>query len=379
MIPNISTIYDRHHRATPTHPGSVVLQIAGGGKRVFVSTGVKVLPKQWDGKRGCVKNHDHADQLNAAIIEFRKRVYDLLLAQGDHTNVSDIPRLLKDGVTPTSTFTDYIARRIELRRIDEATKKRYRGWLAVFREWGGMTYFHDITAPNIRAYNEWACKRRGMDGGEVKQGTLYNYNAALRSFINDAVADELVESNPYSTKRIRIPNGAKRHVDTLTPEQVRRLEELDLHAQPKIERVRDCFLLQCYTGLAYSDLAQFDIATCQHTGGELVKRGYRQKTKTEYVFILLPKAKSILDKYGGRAPLPTNQKYNDYLKVLGSMIGYENLHSHCGRASCATLMRNAGLPMSVIQRVLGHNTITQTERYASMIDATIIEAMKSLE
>ena len=63
----------------------------------------------------------------------------------------------------------------------------------------------------------------------------------------------------------------------------------------------------------------------------------RTKTDTDFVFQLLDPALEILKKYKYRLPKISNQKYNDYLKVVGMMVGVGRLHSHMGRATAATL------------------------------------------
>lgn len=377
--PLIKLIFNRKKTATREKTAPVEIRVTLDRRQKYLGTGVSLYLGQWDAKKQEVVRRSDAYELNKRLAGFVSRTYSAATKLPDAVCLERIRDVAEREERADITFTEYIRDRIERRNIGEDTRKRYRAWLAVFERWGGMHYFHEVTARNINAFGEYVAGRVGTGGGKFKQGTVYNYHAALRSFINDAVTDEYVAANPYNVKRIKIDKGAKRHVDTLSPEQVADIERLDYSAVPCLERVRDCFLFQCYTGMCYVDAAKFSIFDCKDVNGHLVMRANRQKTQTEYMFLLLPKARALAEKYGGRLPFPCNQVYNRLLKVIGHSVGEPGLHSHMGRASCATIMRNAGLTMSVIQKVLGHTTLAQTERYASLMDSTVIEEMRRLK
>ena len=96
----------------------------------------------------------------------------------------------------------------------------------------------------------------------------------------------------------------------LTDEEFDKLKTKEL--APKLDRVRDIYLLGCSTGLRYSDLIRLD--------EEHVKNGFieivTQKTG-EFVRIPLNElAKSILDKYNNCPPRISDQKLNKYLFEL---------------------------------------------------------------
>ena len=106
-----------------------------------------------------------------------------------------------------------------------------------------------------------------------------------------------------------------------------------------IQQARDLFIFQCYTGLAYADLSSFDYSNCVEKDGKMFYHAKRTKTDTDFVFQLLTPAVELLKKYDFCLPRISNQKYNDYLKVIGEIVGVPNLHSHMGRATAATPCR----------------------------------------
>jgi integrase len=45
---------------------------------------------------------------------------------------------------------------------------------------------------------------------------------------------------------------------------------------------------------------------------------------------------------------------------------------HQLRFSCATLLLNAGTPILIVQRILGHQYVETTLRYARLYDCTVV-------
>lgn len=377
-LAKVALVFDRKKTATTSKPASIEIRVSHNYKQKYISTGIKILPKQWDKKNSMIRNHEDAELLNKSLNEQRQAVINAVQAMKDDVRLELLSESTKGREKAAECLWAYIARRIEDRNIRESTRKRYRSWFNTFKEYGKIKDWKDISKSSVIAYGEWVAKRDGITGN-FTQGTVYGHNAALKSFLTDAVADGIIDSNPYITGRVKIGRGNKRHADTLTPEQVSTLEKLDLHLTPSIERTRDIFLFQCYTGLSYSDLQEFNSEKITKTDGVKIYRGQRKKTGVEFFFVIIDKAEGILKRYNYSLPVPSNQKYNQFLKVLGLMIGVNNLHSHTGRASCATIMRNAGVSLSVIQLALGHSLAAQTEHYASLMEETAIQEMEKLK
>ena len=82
-----------------------------------------------------------------------------------------------------------------------------------------------------------------------------------------------------------------------------------------------------------------------------------------YVPILDP-ARDIMSKYANDdarkvhnyvLPRYSNQKINIYLKTIAELTGIEKeLTHHVARHTCATYLLNNGVPIEVVQNILGH-------------------------
>lgn len=87
-------------------------------------------------------------------------------------------------------------------------------------------------------------------------------------------------------------------------------------------------------------------------------------------------AKAILEKYDYELPVISNQKYNDYLKVIMYRLGInKNVTTHSGRHTFATYLINKGISIEVIPKIMGHTNVKQSQAYAKMLGVTVLKEM----
>ena len=378
-VPKVKLVYDRRHQSSPDKEGAVDLRVCFDCKQKFLSTGVKVYPRQWDSKNECVKLRNDATSLNKALSDIKNDAITLL-TEMSKTGYVDLARL-NEIFKPKAydlTFHEYMKDRISKRNVSENTRERYVSFYKVFvDEYGKMKNFSDITEAGVRDYDEWLHKRV-VNGHLMQQSTIYSHHKYLRLFIYDALTDGYVDKNPYQSKRIKIDHGESGQIPSLTIDQVEQIENLELDGF--VGKTKDLFLFQCYTGLAFSDMQKFKLSNySQDKDGNYLIKDKRTKTDTTYIFMLSEKALAIVMKYKGKIPAISNQKYNQYLKVLGQMIGVPTLHSHMGRSTFASTCLNQGMNTDVLKHCLGHVTTFETNRYATMQDETIKKAFKDIK
>lgn len=371
---NFSVVFDRMHRSTPQKCASVEFRFTCRGKQKYVSTGIKLNSTQWSKKKESIIKHEDAVSLNKMLGNYRKRAYELI-EKFTLANDFDLDRLGKMFVGDDEsgvTFLGYCKKRRNERKVCEHTKKRYDVFIKFLESWGKIVTFQDCNVSSVRSMDEYLHKQ-----GKV-QSTIYDYHKYLKLFINDAIVDGLMEQNPYKSLSFHVGKGEKQYVDCITEEQFDAIKGLQL-STPHLQKARDLFLFQCYTGLAYSDLMSFDYSNCEEVNGKWFYHAKRTKTDTDFVFQLLAPAVELLKAYEFKIPRMSNQRYNDYLKVIGQMVGVDRLHSHMGRATAATLFLSKGMPINIVARVLGHTTLRQTTRYARTLNKDVRSAFDNLE
>lgn len=385
IIPQIKFVFDRKHLASNNNKGVIDLRITYNRKQKFITTGVKCFPGEWDASRECIKSLNSQED-NAMLMKVRKRALKIIgeMVDAENIDLNAIPSLIKQKDADI-TFEDYIHKRMKAKQVSDYTKKAYHVFFSRFTEWGKMQYFRDITEANIRKWDEYlhtvTWEEKDRFGKKVtrkySQASIGSMHKNLKVFINDAMVDGYVKENPYSTKRIKIDKGSTRIDKFLTKEEIEKIESADMSTRSLTE-ARDLFLIQVFTGLSYVDLMLYDFTQCRNASDYAVFSGYRSKTGVLFTFVLTPKAKAILEKYEYNLPKLPNQKYNVKLKLVADAAGIDKqMTSHDGRRSCAYILLNAGVPISVVSRILGHSSIRQTEQaYARLLNDTIAEEIK---
>lgn len=174
--------------------------------------------------------------------------------------------------------------------------------------------------------------------------------------------------------------------------EVEKLSNLDLSDNPRLQKVRDIFLLDIFTGQRWSDagkvLSEFNNSP---TGISFTQ----DKTNVRITVPLHPKLKMHRDRLFNRYPdglvSNTNQKFNDYIKEVGELAGFTEKHewvtlsgtkktthsdfrynllsSHTGRRTFATLALKQRIPEFEIMKITGHKKLETFRQYVKVDDA----------
>ncbi len=383
--PTLKLIYDRRHRASDTKEGAIELRITYNRIQKHATTGVRVLPKHW--RNGCIVNRLDASELQYTLDLFvakARKVINESMESGTldmQTIVSAINVRQRheatENVPSQQALLPFFRERAVIRKYGrvEDSQERYDRFLRWFEAWGGMVTFDDLTEANILRMDE-VLQAKGMKACSIWN----NYHRFLNSFILDAMDEGLIRRNPYKSLHIDKAKRSEGLGKYLTKEEFDRLAEIDPTVD-YLRHARDLFVFQTYTCLAYVDMAAFDAANIREVNGRKIYVGKRGKTNQEYTFLLLHPALKVLEAYGGRLPMMSNQKYNNYLKMLAVMAGIKKpLSSHWARHTGATMLLNSGVGMEIVSKVLGHSSTKITrEVYAKLLDETVADAMAKVE
>lgn len=323
-------------------------------------------------------NSIEAVELNARVAAVKKQVDGYIAERQTKGEVFDFDLFgewmrRNEGKEKKVSFIDWVEERIETRKdIRETTRKTQRKLVPVLREFGCISGFGDLTRVNIMRFDDFL-KSKGN-----RQTTVYSYHKFLKHYAADAVMLGLARRNPYFG--LKLDKGKSEGERFLTDSELRRIEKAVMPTV-SIGKVRDLFLMQCYTGLAYSDLMEFDWRRVDEERGRMILRGRRRKTGIEFMVVLTEKALEILERYEYTLPKISNAQYNLRLKVVADAAGIDKpIASHWGRRTCGMYLLNHGVRMEVVSKVLGHSSIRTTEQvYARILPNTVIEAFEGIE
>ena len=324
-------------------------------QRVFIYTPRKEKPQVFS---KLIKQRT-SNELTTFLMLYRDKVNEAmnsLLKLNKQISATEIKKILKDGVgEKTQTIETVVAEflaSVGQRTIGLDHLKRYHQvgeFLIDF--FGKEKDVKEITVADMRTIYARIARQN-------KPSTAGGKMAKVKSIFAFALESGYITTNPTSGIRIK---KERPKVEYLTSEELHRIQTKELHT-PRLDAVRDLFLLQCYSGLSFSDLQEMDPAKIETINGASVYKGERKKTKIPFVSVLAPPFLTILKKYGNRVPKMSNQKNNAYLKEIGVLCTIEkNLHTHLARKTYAHTLIEAGVSMEVIAKCLGHSNTRITE------------------
>lgn len=366
-------VFDRKNVATKTHAASVQLEILYKRQRKYISTGIKLYKGQWNDRKMVVNREDML-ALNKSLNEQHQRIFEWVEQLRRNAEVFDfdkLSRFLAQKQTSDS-FIEYAESRIEERKdIRDSTRRTQRKLIGSLREFGQIVYFADLNRKNILAYDNWLHEK------DYTQTTVHSFHKFLKTYINDAIRAEIIDTNPYDG--VKIERGKSKTRKYLTEGEVAKIMSAQLPSNG-LERVRDLFLFQCYTGFAYAELMSFDFTKTVERNGKYIVHDTRKKTDEAYYVVLLSPAVAILKRYGFTLPRLTNQQYNLQLKTVASCAGLnKDITSHMGRHTFAVMALNNGIGMESVAKMMGHTDIKTTQLYAKVINSELERAFDKLE
>ncbi|MFZ5939052.1 MAG: site-specific integrase [Bacteroidota bacterium] len=196
----------------------------------------------------------------------------------------------------------------------------------------------------------------------------------LKIFLNAATEKGINTSTKFKSRRFQTLTEESDNI-YLNTRELEQLYNLDLSESPTLDRVRDLFLVGCWTGCRFSDVKQIT--------RDRIQDGYihiiQEKTGQKVVIPIHPTVEAIMNKYGGDLPrVITNQKFNEYLKEVAQKAElntpfhktitrggvkqsikyhkWELTTTHTARRSFATNLYKAGFPARSIMQITGHRT-----------------------
>lgn len=377
MYPKITFVYDRRKRASSQHRGSLEIRITHNYKQKWISTGIMLYPHQW--KNGKIVNCPDALQisqtLDILLQKIRKVIVDMM--EKGHVDITSISKDIENLKQSEWTFIEFCKQRAIIRKYGKKkdTQNRYDRFIRTFNEWGKIQNYEDIREENILLYDLYLTNK-----GMKPYSKWNNYHRFLNSFIIDAINDGHLIRNPYMWINIKKEKGSHGLEKCLTPEEFIKIKNVVLPTE-KLYKVRDVFVFQTYTCLSYADLKEFDPGAIQEVKGMKVYIGCRHKTNRTFTIPLLSPALDIIYKYEGRLPIISNEKYNEYLKIVAQAAGIDKpLSTHWARHTGATMLLNEGIDMRIVSKICGHASTKITEQvYAKLLDETVVDAISKLE
>lgn len=384
------------------------------------STGKKILPKDWNDEKQVVrKSHDDSTTLN----DYLQREISLI-------NQALTRFELDFGLIPTS--------------------KQFKPFLSTFRVNASPKDVKSIEEPEMDFYSliqsmiEFQKKRIQNDGRSLTHGSycttlqqtsnvlkgfeetmsykidfdridlnfytvfidycyeirLYSVNntgkhiKTIRAIMNEAIERELTDNLKFKSRKFKIPKEEVFNIH-LNEDELEKLFSLDLTDKKHLDTARDLFLTGCWTGLRISDVRKINEQKVVSKDFIRIQTG---KTEHDVEIPFNAKLRAILEKHSYNVPRMSDQKLNDYIKIVAEMAGltnietytvqknrkkvtetkpkYQMISTHTARRSFATNRYEEGLNLITIMSITGHKTQTAFMRYIKTDAATHRKKLK---
>ncbi len=354
------------------------LYVIINGKRRFVSLNRRIDPKMFNSKKQIVRGDE---QMNEYIEAIRMKCYSIeteMLKRGLLLTTDTFVYAFKHGIKQNSIslyalFDKFMVKQQEKKKVGLITPAVYTKYKCTIRYTKEAMktdkMLNELTTSDMEDVYTYML-------GRMANNSAICYMRKLKTVLKYAIREGYITTNPITFKFHR----DKVCTEPLTIEEVRRIRTKVLGSK-SMENVRDLFIFQCYTGMAFYDmssLTQKDIKV-DKDGKEWIMKE-RIKTGVMAYIPVLPVVKEILVKHEYLLPTLSNQKYNSYLKEIQAVCGIKKtLHSHLARHTCGTLLLNAGVDMLTVSKVLGHSSTKTTEAvYAKLLPETIMHRVEEV-
>lgn len=375
-------VYNRKKQLNKQGTALVQVEALLNQRKVYFRTNLYLKPEHWNSRNAQVDNHPQAHDLNSMLFEFVLHLQAIELSlwkRGIPVTLS----LLKDTIRKDKpvNVTFPVFARIYVQESDRkrSTKENLLTTITVLQEFRPGLDFKDITYTLLRDF-EVHLKEKGNS-----VNTIAKHLRQLRTLVNEAINQGYIPSDAYPFRKFKIKQEKGRK-EFLTPDELRKLENLQV-SDKRLRHVLDAFLFCCYTGLRYSDFCQLTPENIIRVNGK--RWLYFKSVKTD-VEIRLPlhllfegKALAVLERYDivtDFAKIGPNSEANKYLAQLATLARIrKHITYHTARHTCATLLVHQGVPITTVQKLLGHTFVRTTEVYSEVLSNTIIRDLKAVK
>lgn len=399
MINSLSILfYIRQQKADHNGLAPIYCRITCNNQRTTLAIQRKVLIDKWDSEKERVRgNTEDAKTINTYLSLLVTKIYDAQLKlETSNKTVSSVAikemlsgRQEQKSKSLFSVFENHNNKVKALINSDFAhgTHERYQTCLKHIKDFVKWKYnrteftLQEVDYEFITELDHYFRVQR-----KCNNNTTVKYIKNFKKIIRIALAHGWIKSDPFVSYKVKLSKVDRGY---LTNEELSIITNKVISI-PRIAQVRDIFLFQCYTGLAYIDTKYL---TKQNlfldAEGVFWIKTKRIKTGTEANVPLLPQAIKVLEKYkdcktldGFNRILPvlSNQKMNSYLKEIQDLCGInKRLSCHLARHTFATTVTlNNGVSLETVSKMLGHTNLSTTRIYARLLDKRVMDEMQTL-
>ena len=397
IIPQVSVVLNWRNETNKGGLYSIHLRITinRDSKYFKIAIPKKVAYKDWSGLDDAwVKSsHPFYFEINNKIIEKKAIVTNLIKRSYSFNKVVSFDMIFqhlkrKGDINSFYDFMDtYIKKPPEV--LEENTLKKYRTALTHLKAFRKQLTFPEIDNLMIRDFHKFMQTKLNLEGAACKK-----YMEAIKRVIRQARKENYLDPNQmeflFDDVKIKVPKAKRTFLE---PHEIIAWKKLSFsEEQSHLERDRDMFLFQIYTGYYYKDLSVFtkNQLMMDEQYGYIIM-GERDKNGNQTIIPLFkfPYAANIIKKYKGAenektvfsaSALIEEPVYNRHLKELAKLAGIDkSVSNKVARHTNAQLWIRYGAERPVLSKMMGHTQETTTKNYYDVNIPEIVEGTRKVD
>ena len=392
---------------------SIRAKISVNGVSIFIYTGKSVETCHWDKKKCFVKSYVGKSTTTLLIQRLKELEVEILTLLDRYKNGK-----------PKLSFNDFQSKLQGL--VDRTDKKYGQTEKGVITQKETLVGFIDQFVQDCEVGIRLSPKRQKLKPSSISsykttQGYLrkyqdqYKITLSLKDFSQSdidkfsefLIIDEEFSMNTHAkcmmdllqiikyavkNKKIAPAKMVELEFDTrreetdsiyLTEDEILQLLAISDFDDPIHEKVRDVFVMGCFTGMRFSDYSTIDTSAIRNNRLEFVQK----KTGGKVTIPIHPVVNTILKKYDNSLPLvPKNNEFNRIIKIVGEklpslhvpftkqitykreltevvLMKYSFLQTHTARRSFCSNEYLKGTDPLIIMSISGHKSHKSFMRY----------------
>lgn len=406
-------------KAGDTTALAIRMRVTLKGERPFdFPLGRKVDLDKWDADaERVVADAIDATEINRTIEEYKSQINEVFaryeLLEKRVPTPQEVKDLFNDMIGKASLldesrnlnlwnvfdlFTEQVG---EKNQWTPSTFQKFRTLRHHLKSFAPTLSFQSLTEEKLQDLIAYYYKK------DFRNTTISKQLSFLRWFLRWAAQKGYYNGDLHDTFKPKLKGISvdSKEIIYLSQEEVKQLQDFQFQPmQEALERVRDVFLFQCFTGLRYSDVAKLRRSDVKKGGVHVVTK----KTVDGLRIELNKHSQAILDKYkdctfpGDKVlPVISNEKMNAHLKTLGQVVGLDEptrivyfkgnqrheevypkwylLTTHVGRRTFVVTALQLGIPVEVIMRWTGHSNFEAMKPYAKIVDELKEKSMSKFD
>lgn len=390
------------------------MRVNYGGQRIDFTTGYRIDSEKWNDaekrvKKNCTNRlQQSASEINGYLDKLSSELqtvfkeFEVLEILPTTTQLKDAfnkkldkeSKNLKDDIF-LYLFDEFIQECGSQNNWSEATIKKFITLKNHLKSYDENMTFQSLDENKLNDFAYFLLNKQ-----ELRNSTIEKHIKYFKWFLRWATKKGYNKNSAFQSYKPKLKIIAKK-VIFLNWDELNQLREFEIpKSKNYLEKVRDVFLFQCFTGLRHSDVYNLKWTDIKDTYFEITTIKTMDSLKIDlntYSREILEKYKDCHLKENKALPVMSNQKMNDYLKELGELAGlnetiretyykgnqrideimpkYNLLSSHAGRRTFICISLSLGIPAHTVMKWTGHKDYKAMRPYIDVSDKDRKKAM----